>query len=151
MISAKKLIKMARKWQRMAALSRKRISFPRRSKDLDTESFTTSSNVVDKGHFAVYTTDDKRFVMPLEYLNHNILRELFKMSEEEFGLSSNGPIRLPCDAVFMEYVIKLIRLGVAKYLEKALLKSIETSLCYSLSASSFHQGVTSQQIPVFGY
>ncbi|PON61512.1 Small auxin-up RNA [Trema orientale] len=143
---------MARKWQRMAALSRKRISFSRRNKDLDiAESCTTSSNVADKGHFVVYTTDDKRFVMPLEYLSHNILRELFRMSEEEFGLSSDGPIRLPCDAVFMEYVIKLIRRGVAKDLEKALLKSIETSLCYSLPASSFHQGLTSQQIPVFGY
>ncbi|PON36387.1 Small auxin-up RNA [Parasponia andersonii] len=143
---------MARKWQRMAALSRKRISFSRRNKDLDiAESCTTSSNVTDKGHFVVYTTDDKRFVIPLEYLSHNILRELFRMSEEEFGLSSDGPIRLPCDAVFMDYVIKLIRRGVAKDLEKALLKSIETSLCYSLPASSFHQGLTSQQIPVFGY
>ena len=152
MISPKKLMKMARKWQRMAALSRKRISFPSRNKNLDNvESCTTSFSVVDKGHFVVYTTDDRRFVMPLEYLNHNILRELFRMSEEEFGLSSDGPIRLPCDAVFMEYVIKLIRRGVAKDLEKALLKSIETSLCYSLPASSLHQGLTSQPIPVFGY
>ncbi|XP_062076486.1 auxin-responsive protein SAUR68-like [Humulus lupulus] len=153
LISPKMLINMARKWQRIAALSRKRISFPRINY-MVMESSTTSSNVISKGHFVVYTTDDKRFVMPLEYLNQNILRELFKMSEEEFGLSSDAPIRLPCDAVFMEYVVKLIRRGVAKDLEKALLRSIDTSFCYSsLSAPSFHTTgqFTSQQIPVFGY
>ncbi|KAM6541082.1 hypothetical protein CsatB_005529 [Cannabis sativa] len=165
LISPKLLIKMARKWQRIAVLSRKRISFPRSGSnynntvEMDMESSTTSSNN-KKGHFVVYTTDEKRFVMPLEFLNKNILRELFKMSEEEFGLSSDGPIKLPCDAVFMEYVVKLIRRGVAQDLENALLKSIETtSFSYSSSSSSSpfsaHTASTgqfaSQQIPVIGY
>ncbi|GMN38257.1 hypothetical protein TIFTF001_007497 [Ficus carica] len=65
--------------------------------------------------------------MPLAYLKHNILRELFRLSEEEYGLSSDGPITLPCNAAFMEYVVTLLRQGVPKDLEKALLRS-ETKL-----------------------
>ena len=134
-ISPKKLIKMARKWQKIAALSKRRISFHRINNDtnyhqVDTcnESCTTLlsssySSVVDKGHFVVYTTDERRFVMPLAYLKHNILQELFRLSEEEYGLSSDGPITLPCNAAFMEYVVTLLRQGVPKDLEKALLRS----------------------------
>lgn len=42
MISAKKLIKMAGKWQKLAALSRKRNSFPRNVND-DLNAASTSS------------------------------------------------------------------------------------------------------------
>ncbi|CBI37772.3 unnamed protein product, partial [Vitis vinifera] len=98
MISAKKLIKMARKWQKMAAIRRKRISLPRTS------------------------------------------RELFKMSEEEFGLPSNGPITLPCDAVFIEYIISLVQQSIAKDLEKALLTAIATGRCLSTSNICQEQG-----------
>ena len=140
---------MARKWQKLAAISRKRISFPRSNEDLDAESCTSTSSMVEKGHFVIYTVDQKRFVMPLSYLNSNILRELFKMSEEEFGISSDGPITLPCDANLMEYVLTLIRLGAADDIEKALLKSINCSSC-SLSFS-YHQGFASQPSLVYGY
>ncbi|KAL5562418.1 hypothetical protein UlMin_032165 [Ulmus minor] len=154
MISPKKLIKMARKWHKMAALSRKTISFPITNKQLaDSEHetcTTTSSSAIEKGHFVIYTRDQKRFVMPLAYLKHNILRELLKLSEEEFGISSNGPITLPCDGVLMEYVITLIRRGVVKDLEKALLKSIETTRC-SVSASSLNQGLITQSFFVSVY
>ncbi|WMV51404.1 hypothetical protein MTR67_044789 [Solanum verrucosum] len=49
---------MARKWQKFAAKQRKRISFPRSNYN-DAESCSTSSSIVDKGHFVVYTTDQK--------------------------------------------------------------------------------------------
>ncbi|KAF3434812.1 hypothetical protein FNV43_RR21898 [Rhamnella rubrinervis] len=141
MISAKKLIKVAKKWQKFAAITRKRIAFSWNVReDLDAGSCTaTSSSMVEKGHFVIYTADQKRFVMPIAYLESNILRKLFKMSEEEFGITSNGPITLPCDASFMGHVVTLIRRGVAKDFEKSLLKSIDGGLC-SLS-SSFHQGL----------
>ncbi|XP_015893169.3 auxin-responsive protein SAUR68 [Ziziphus jujuba] len=148
MISPKKLIRMARKWQKLAVLSRKRISIPRTTEDMDAEN-SSKLSMVDKGHFVIYTEDQKRFVMPLAYLNNDILRKLFKMSEEEFGLSSNGPIILPCDSTLMEYVVMLIRRGIAKDLEKALLKSVDTSRC-SLS-SSFHQGDASHPSLICGY
>nr|XP_016439926.1 PREDICTED: auxin-responsive protein SAUR68-like [Nicotiana tabacum] len=145
MISAKKLIKMARRWQKFAAKQRKRISFPRNGSDSDSCS-TTSSSIVEKGHFVVYTIDQRRFVIPLAYLENEVVRQLLNMSEEEFGLPSGGPIKLPCDSAFMDYIISLIKKGVAAgNLHKALLLSV-TSCCYS--AYSLHQESGNQQLLV---
>ncbi|KAK3231412.1 hypothetical protein Dsin_003293 [Dipteronia sinensis] len=60
-----------------------------------------------KGHFVVYLADQTQLVIPVKYLENNIIRELLKIAEDEFGLPCNGPITLPCDAVFMEYAISL--------------------------------------------
>jgi hypothetical protein len=57
------------------------------------------------------------------------LRELFSLAEEGFGLTSNGPLILPCDAIFMEYAITLIQQHAAKDVEKALLMTIFSSRC----------------------
>ncbi|WJZ83558.1 hypothetical protein VitviT2T_003229 [Vitis vinifera] len=146
MINPKKIIKMARKWQRIAALGRKRISSSITNINVDAESCSTS--VANKGHFVVYTADQRCFMIPLVYFSNNIFRELFKMSEEDFELPSNGPITLPCDLVFMEYIIPLIQQGMAKDIEKALLFSIATSRC---SLSSSHQGHMGHQLLLCGY
>ncbi|RVW48237.1 Auxin-responsive protein SAUR65 [Vitis vinifera] len=90
MINPKKLIKMARKWQKMAAMRRKRISLPRTDEVLDADRCSTSS-VADKGHFVVCSADKKRFVIPLVYLNNEIFRGLLQVSEEEFGIQITGP------------------------------------------------------------
>lgn len=79
----------------------------------------------------VYTNDQKRFVVPLAYLQHEIIRQLLHMSEEEFGLPSDGPITLPCDALVMHYIISLIEKGVAADLQNALLVSVGSSRCSS--------------------
>lgn len=92
MISPKKLIKIARKWQGLATLQRKRISFSR---------FNNPS--------VAETADQSRFVFPISYLNNYIFQELLIMSEEEFGLPSNGPITLPFDAMFIRYAVSLIQ------------------------------------------
>ena len=76
MINPKKLIRMARKWQKVAALGRKRISLERINRGVDADSCSTSS-VADKGHFVVYSSDRRRFEIPLAYLNSEIFRELF--------------------------------------------------------------------------
>ncbi|KAL9238455.1 hypothetical protein vseg_012873 [Gypsophila vaccaria] len=112
MISTKKLIKMAKKWRRIAVASRKRISWPR--------------PVTDKGHFVVYTADGRRFMIPLTYLMTDVFRELFRMAEEEYGITASGPITLPCDSSLMEYAISLVEKRVAKDLEKALIASLAT-------------------------
>nr|XP_009763885.1 PREDICTED: auxin-induced protein 6B-like [Nicotiana sylvestris] len=130
MISANKIIKIARKWQKFAVKQRKRISFPR-SNNHDAECCSTSYSIVGKGHFVVYTTDQKRFVVPLAYLQHEVIRQLLHMSEEEFGLPSDGPITLPCDALFMNYIISLIRKGADIDLQNALLVSVASSRCSS--------------------
>lgn len=89
-MSTRKLIKKARQWPRKA-------------------DSTWSKRVADKGHFVVYTADERRFMIPLSYLKSDVFRELFRMAEEEFGMPSDGPITLPCDSGFMEYAMDIIR------------------------------------------
>ncbi|XP_058191421.1 auxin-responsive protein SAUR68-like [Rhododendron vialii] len=129
MISPKKLIKMARKWQKAAAIKRKRISLQLDHGDVYASANTSSSSVVDKGHFVVYKADQRRFVFPIMYLNTEIFRELLRLSEEEFGLPSDGPITLPFDAVFMDYVVSLLQRHTTTEIQKALLVSIANSRC----------------------
>ncbi|OIT29397.1 PREDICTED: auxin-responsive protein SAUR68-like [Nicotiana attenuata] len=146
MLSAKKLIKMARKWQKFAAMQRKRISLPRNGNDADSCS-TSSSFTPAKGRFVVYTTDQRRYVIPLAYLENEVIVQLLNMSEEEFGLPSGGPITLPCDSTFMDYIISLIKKGAAAGdLHKALLLSINSCCC---STSSLHQEWGKQQLLVY--
>ncbi|KAJ0960619.1 hypothetical protein J5N97_001495 [Dioscorea zingiberensis] len=90
---------MARKWQKVAALGR-RISSPRANECSDFDACSTSS-VSEKGHFFVYSLEGKRFMVPLAYLDNDIFKELLKTSEEEFGLPSDGPITMPCDAALI--------------------------------------------------
>ncbi|KAL4319036.1 hypothetical protein GQ457_18G018920 [Hibiscus cannabinus] len=147
MISAKKLIKLAKRWQQMASIRRKRITIPRTTADAETNSCSTSS-VVDKGHFVVYSVDHKRFVLPLEYLKNNIVMELFNLAEEEFGLPSNGILLMPCDANFMEYVIALIKKKPSKEVEKALILSASTSRCCS---TYLYQQEMNPQLPIWSF
>ncbi|CAH8353601.1 unnamed protein product [Eruca vesicaria subsp. sativa] len=123
MMNTKKLIKMVKKWQQRAALHRKRISFQRSS------SSGSSSTSVEKGCFVVYTADRARFAFPISYLSNSVFQELLKISEEEFGLPTEGPITLPFDSVFLEYLIKLIQRRMDEDTEKALLMSISNARC----------------------
>lgn len=95
MMTAKKLVKMATKWPKEYSKSR-------------------NERTTNKGHFVVYTTDNNRFVIPLHYLNTNIFRELLRMSENEFGLPTDGPITLLCDSSLMSYLINMVEQGLAK-------------------------------------
>ncbi|XP_056698680.1 auxin-responsive protein SAUR68-like [Spinacia oleracea] len=92
-ISTEKLIKLTRKWQKEAEPKRRRVAY----------------SVAEKGHFVVYTSDGKRFMVPLSYLKSQVFRELFRMAEEEFGVPTDGPITLPCDSIFMEYSLFIVR------------------------------------------
>lgn len=145
MVSTKKLIKLARKWQKLAAIKRKRIALPQTTGPAD----TSSSPMAEKGHFAVYTVDKKRFLLPLEYLNNEMIQELFNMAEEEFGLQSKGPLSLPCDSELMEYAITLIKQKVTRDVENAFLMSI-SSHCFSPSFCHQDQ-VSSNQFPICSF
>ncbi|XP_074337248.1 auxin-responsive protein SAUR68-like [Apium graveolens] len=137
---------MARKWQRMAMISRRGITLPGTIGNSD----EASLSVVSKGHFAVYTADHRRFVIPLGYLESEIFVELLKMAEEEYGLQRDGPITLPCDSVFMEYAVSLILRNPAKNLERELFKSIaEAARCSS--SSYVHQKETSRNIQIHSF
>lgn len=113
------LVKFGGKWQKNAELGRSQgISYP----GIDQKPKDNAH--IQKGHFVIYTTDDRRFTLPLSYLGSKIFQQLLKMSKDEFGLSGDRPIRMPCDAVFMQHVVLVVRRGVPKDLEKALLDSI---------------------------
>ncbi|XP_019094807.1 PREDICTED: auxin-responsive protein SAUR63-like [Camelina sativa] len=143
MMITRKLIKMAKKWQQRAAFNRKRISLQRSS------ATTSSSTVVEKGCFVVYTADKIRFAFPISYLSNSIVQELLRISEEEFGLPTDGPITLPFDSVFLEYLIKLIQRCQSLHgdTEKALLMSISNARC-SLQPQE-QQSIPIQQLLVF--
>ncbi|KAK8582560.1 hypothetical protein V6N13_069334 [Hibiscus sabdariffa] len=147
MISAKKLIKLAKRWQKIASIRRKRIALPKTTMDAETNSCSTSS-VVEKGHFVVYSVDQKRFVLPLEYLKNKIVMELFNLAEEEFGLPGDGLLVLPCDANFMEYVIALMKRKPSKEVEKSLILSVSTGHC---SSSYLCQQEKGQQLPIWSF
>ncbi|KAL3813977.1 hypothetical protein ACJIZ3_015245 [Penstemon smallii] len=114
---------MAKKWQKF-------------------DSILSSPREFEKGHFVVYTADHRRFIVPLAYLNDSVMRELLRMSEEEYGLPSDGPIVLPCDSIFMDYVISLISQGRTSDLHKALIESVALtrySSCYTCEGQMKHQ------------
>ncbi|XP_050210180.2 auxin-responsive protein SAUR68-like [Mercurialis annua] len=139
MISTKKKsLNLANKWQIIPAISRKRIAPLRVIRCRDTNSCSTSA-VTEKGRFVVYSADRERFSLPLAYLNNEVIRELFDMAEEEFGLPSKGPLTLPCDAEFMRYIISLIKRQVTRDVQRALLISV---------ARQIHHGETKSQILV---
>ncbi|KAL8158848.1 hypothetical protein V2J09_000385 [Rumex salicifolius] len=129
------LVKLANKWRRIAAASRKRISLP------------TSSTASEKGQFVVYTIDERRFALPLSYLESRVVMELLKMAEEEFGSGGDGRITLPCDSAFMEYAISLIQQSVAREMEEALILSLLSDLCSSNSASSLTH-MSNERLPI---
>ncbi|CAN1332217.1 Auxin-responsive protein SAUR64 [Linum perenne] len=81
----KKLTKVVKKWQQTALLMR-----------------------MKKGRFVVYTTDRKRYALPLELLEKEIFVELLKMSEEEFGISGHQPIVFPFDSSVMDHIIHVL-------------------------------------------
>ncbi|KAK6121520.1 hypothetical protein DH2020_044736 [Rehmannia glutinosa] len=141
MISVKRLINMAKKWQKFAALQRKR-----RIGEISRSDYTL--DLAEKGSFIVYTIDKVRFSFPIAYLNSLIFRELLRMSEEEFGLPRDGPITLPCDSQFVGYVTSLIQKKATIQVEKALLLSIAPFRCSS--SYDLHHQQTSQQMLLFG-
>lgn len=110
-----------------------RSSSPSRDQADENSCSTSSSSMAEKGYFVVYISDWRRLMLPLAYLNSGMFRELLRLAEEELGLPSNGPLTLPFDAVFLEYVISLNRRNVAHddVLEKALITSIATGRCLS--------------------
>ncbi|GAA0176398.1 hypothetical protein LIER_29400 [Lithospermum erythrorhizon] len=151
MISTKKLVKMAKKWQKFAATQRRRILLPKDLRNMSEDRFsssapTTSSTKADHGCFTVYSSDQLRFKISLNYLNNEIFKELLQMSEEEFGLPSEGPIILPVDAKLLDYIIEMIQRGISGDIQKALIMSVAITRC---SQPSMHQELRSCQLLVY--
>ncbi|XP_048575209.1 auxin-responsive protein SAUR36-like [Triticum urartu] len=128
MVSAKRLAQMAKKWQRMAAMGRKRLTRTTTAVKgaANGECCATSPWVAMKGHCMVYTIDGARFEVPLAYLGTSILSELLTMSHEEFGFAGgdDGRIVLPYDATVMEYAMCLLRRDASTEVVKAFMSSV---------------------------
>ncbi|KAM0945341.1 putative small auxin-up RNA [Dioscorea sansibarensis] len=138
---------MARKLLKVPSL-KKKIPSPRTNDASSDFNACSTSYVAEKGHFNVYSSEGKRFMVPLAYLDNNIFKELLRISEEEFGLPANGPITLPCDAASMEYVMSLLRRGVSKEVEMQLLSSIFISCQSACSMLAVEQP---QQVAVCSF
>uniref|UniRef100_J3MZR3 Auxin-responsive protein n=1 Tax=Oryza brachyantha TaxID=4533 RepID=J3MZR3_ORYBR len=85
MINPKRLVQLAKKWQHMAALGRRRLTAMGATKD---GNLRCSSSIADKGHCIIYTTDGERFEVPLAYLRTTVFGELLRLSEDEFGFTA---------------------------------------------------------------
>ncbi|XVF45423.1 hypothetical protein PTKIN_Ptkin02bG0204700 [Pterospermum kingtungense] len=65
---------------------------------------------VPKGYFAVYVGENqKRFVIPVSFLNRPLFQDLLGLSEEEFGYNHpTGGLRIPCDEeIFLDVTSRL--------------------------------------------
>ncbi|KAG7659738.1 putative small auxin-up RNA [Arabidopsis thaliana] len=97
-----------------------------------------------KGHFAVYTNEGKRFVLPLDYLNHPMLQVLLQMAEDEFGTTIDGPLKVPCDGSLMDHIIMLVRRSMSHDYDDVE-KSSTSSTCKGASISSLFRGQSQLQ------
>ncbi|KAF8020590.1 hypothetical protein BT93_G1125 [Corymbia citriodora subsp. variegata] len=124
----KKVMKMAWMWEKLATSHKRRISNPGVTVELN------STSALEKGHLVIYMTDGGRFTIPLQCIQSNIFDELLKISKEEFSLSGDSSITVPCDAASMGCIVSLVQRCIAKDREKALLNSIPFTPC-SLAAA----------------
>lgn len=117
MISLKKVIRNARRWQKIAAVRIKRISCSR----------ITGKMKVDDNNPSFVERALEAFCDTISVSGQrNLSRALQDVSEEEFGVSSDRPITLPCDCEYMDYILSLSQRGEAKDFEKVLTNSITT-------------------------
>uniref|UniRef100_A0ACD5XV63 Uncharacterized protein n=1 Tax=Avena sativa TaxID=4498 RepID=A0ACD5XV63_AVESA len=137
MAAAKRLAQLAKKWQRMEALGRKRLMVTAK------EDEGCCISVPAKGHCVVYTADGGRFEDPLVYLSTAVFGKLLRMSQEEFGFASDGKITLPCDAAVLEYVMSLLRRNASAEVENALLSSM-LQPCHYVDCAMTNVGASQQ-------
>jgi hypothetical protein len=127
MVSPKRLAQMAKKWQRMAALGRKRLTQTTTTpKGAAYDECCTTSSMAMKGHCVVYTADGGRFEVPLPYLGTSVFSELLRMSQEVFGFEGGdgGRITLPCDIETMEYAMCLLQKDASTEVMNAFMSSV---------------------------
>jgi len=142
MIHPKRLVQLAKKWQHMAALGR-RLTTITATKD---GNLYCASAIANKGHCIVYTADGKRFEVPLVYLSTNVFGELLRMSEDEFGFTSEERITVPCEAAVMEYMMCLLRRKPSE--ERAVLSSVVRPCNYMSSMTMVSNGLN-QSLSIF--
>ncbi|KAL6859186.1 hypothetical protein ACP4OV_018188 [Aristida adscensionis] len=148
MISSKKLAQLSKKWPGMGAIGRRRVAAAAAAAAADKETNQSCSLVVaGKGNFVVYSSDGRRFEIPLACLGTTFFAELLKLSQESGFAAGERRITLPCDAAVMEYVMCLLRREASEDVERALLSSIVVP-CHGPSGMVQPASGVNQQISV---
>ncbi|CAI0407923.1 unnamed protein product [Linum tenue] len=82
----------------------------RRKARANASSASSSSNSdVPAGHLAVCVgASCRRFVVRATHINHPIFRRVLAHAEEEFGFTNAGPLRIPCEEMEFEEILKLV-------------------------------------------
>ncbi|XP_057769321.1 auxin-responsive protein SAUR71-like [Salvia miltiorrhiza] len=90
--------------------SNKSIKFLKKTLSFSESSSSSLANgAVPKGFVAVCVgTELKRFVIPTEYLSHQMFGILLREAEEEFGFQQEGVLRFPCEVELFEKVLKMM-------------------------------------------
>ncbi|XP_021277420.1 auxin-responsive protein SAUR71 [Herrania umbratica] len=134
-----RLQQILKKWRKLANTSKssgncnsssKSIKFLKRTLSLSDNSVReASSNTVPKGYLAVSVGEEqKRFIIPTEYLSHHAFHLLLREAEEEFGFQQAGVLRIPCEVSIFEGIVKMVE-------EKKDLCFMQESLGYCASES----------------
>ncbi|KAL6844639.1 hypothetical protein ACP4OV_025298 [Aristida adscensionis] len=145
MMHSKRLLQLTKIWQHMSALGRRRLMTTGVIKDGNQH---CTSIIAGKGHCVVYTADGKRFEVPLVYLSTTVFEELLRMSEDEFGFTSEARITVPCEAAVMEYVMRLLRRKPSEEVERAVLSSVVMPCNYKSNMATVSKGL-SESIAIF--
>ncbi|XWS70615.1 hypothetical protein CRYUN_Cryun03dG0062100 [Craigia yunnanensis] len=115
-----RLQQILKKWRKLANTSKssnnssnngcKSIKFLKRTLSLsDNSAREASSNTVPKGYIAVSVGEEqKRFIIPTEYLSHHAFHILLREAEEEFGFQLTGVLRIPCQVNIFETILKMV-------------------------------------------
>jgi hypothetical protein len=140
MISPKRLV------QQLAALGKWRLTTTVAIKEGNLHG---ASAIADKGHCIVYTAGGERFEVPLSYLGTTVFGELLRMSEDEFGFTSeDSRITVPCDAAVMAYVMCLLRRKPSEEVERAVLSSVVIPCSNQSGATMVYKGL-GQSLAIF--
>ncbi|XVF48137.1 hypothetical protein PTKIN_Ptkin03bG0166700 [Pterospermum kingtungense] len=120
-----RLQQILKKWRKLANTSKstnnssnsnsnngsKSIKFLKRTLSLssDTSAREAPSRSVPKGYLAVSVGEEqKRYVIPTEYLSHQAFHILLRQAEEEFGFQQTGVLRIPCQVSIFETILKMV-------------------------------------------
>ncbi|XP_074590270.1 uncharacterized protein LOC141846170 [Curcuma longa] len=83
-------------------------SYSSSSSSSSSSGYSTSSSV-PKGYLAVSVGEEqRRFVIPTEYLAHGAFAGLLKEAEEEFGFEQEGVLRIPCEVGLFQGILKVV-------------------------------------------
>ncbi|GLT61763.1 hypothetical protein SLA2020_344450 [Shorea laevis] len=104
-----RLQQILKKWKKLANAPKNATNnFLKRTLSFSDVS-TASAEVVPKGFLAVCVGKElKRFIIPMEYLGHQVFGILLKEAEEEFGFQQEGVLKIPCEVSVFEKILKMV-------------------------------------------